>query len=215
MAFDYKKEYKEFYMPKNVPSIIKIPKMNYIIVKEKGNPNEENGDYKKSIGLLYGIAFTIKMSYKGARQIEGFFNYVVPPLEGLWWQEGSNTIDYQKKETFHFISMIRLPDFVTKEDFDWAIKEATEKKKQDYSKVEFFTYEEGTCVQCMHIGSYDEEPKTLELMHQLMIEQGYELDITEKRFHHEIYLSDPRKCAPNKLRTVIRHPIRKIKEETK
>ncbi len=213
MAFDYKKEYKEFYMPKNVPSIIEIPKMNYIIVK--GNPNEENGDYKKSIGLLYGIAFTIKMSYKGARQIEGFFNYVVPPLEGLWWQEGNNTIDYQKKETFHFISMIRLPDFVTKEDFDWAIKEATEKKKQDYSKVEFFTYEEGTCIQCMHIGSYDEEPKTLELMHQLMIEQGYELDITEKRFHHEIYLSDPRKCAPNKLRTVIRHPIRKIKEETK
>lgn len=215
MAFDYKKEYKEFYMPKNAPSIIEIPKMNYIIVKGKGNPNEENGDYKKSIGLLYGIAFTIKMSYKGVHQIKGFFNYVVPPLEGLWWQEGSNTIDYQKKETFHFLSMIRLPDFVTKEDFDWAIKEATKKKKQDYSKVEFFTYEEGTCVQCMHIGSYDEEPKTLELMHQLMIEQGYELDITEKRFHHEIYLSDPRKCAPNKLRTVIRHPIRKIKEETK
>lgn len=209
MAFDYKKEYKEFYMPKNVPSIIEIPTMNYIIVRGKGNPNEENGEYKKSIGLLYGIAFTIKMSYKGTHKIEGFFNYVVPPLEGLWWQEGREKIDYQRKEEFNFISMIRLPDFVTEEDFNWAIKEASVKKKQDYSKVEFFTYEEGICIQCMHIGPYDTEPETLELMHQLMIEKGYELDISTKRFHHEIYLSDPRKCAPNRLKTVIRHPIKK------
>ncbi len=212
MAFDYKKEYKEFYMPKNKPSIIEIPKMNYIAVRGKGNPNDENSEYKNSIGLLYAIAFTIKMSYKGAYKIEGFFEYVVPPLEGFWWQEGNKYgIDYKSKDKFNFISMIRLPDFVTKSDFDWAIEEATKKKKQDFSKVEFLTYEEGFCVQCMHIGSYDDEPTTIDLMHKYMKENGYELDITETRFHHEIYLSDPRRCEISKLKTVIRHPIKKIK----
>jgi len=209
MAFDYKKEYKEFYMPKNKPSIIEIPKMNYIAVRGKGNPNDENGEYKKSIELLYAIAFTIKMSYKGNYKIDGYFEYVVPPLEGFWWQEGINGIDYNKKDKFNFISVIRLPDFVTKKDFEWAIKEAIEKKKKNYSKVEFLTYDEGLCVQCMHIGSYDNEPETVELMHQYMIENGYELDITEKRFHHEIYLSDPRRCDESRLKTVIRHPIKK------
>ena len=209
MAFDYKKEYKEFYMPKNRPSIVKIPKMNYIAVRGKGNPNDENGEYKKSIELLYAIAFTIKMSYKGNYKIDGYFEYVVPPLEGFWWQEGINGIDYNKKDKFNFISVIRLPDFVTKKDFEWAIKEAIEKKKKNYSKVEFLTYDEGLCVQCMHIGSYDNEPETVELMHQYMIENGYELDITEKRFHHEIYLSDPRRCDESRLKTVIRHPIKK------
>ncbi|MCI8700399.1 MAG: transcriptional regulator [Clostridia bacterium] len=210
MAFDYKKEYKEFYMPKNQPSIIKVPKMNYIAVRGKGNPNEENSEYKDSIGLLYAIAFTIKMSYKGTHKIDGYFEYVVPPLEGLWWQEGNkNGIDYKRKDKLNFISIIRLPDFVTKEDFKWAVKEATNKKKQDFSKVEFLTYDEGTCVQCMHIGSYDDEPITINLMHEFIIENGYELDITDVRFHHEIYLSDPRRRELSRLKTVIRHPVRK------
>ena len=209
MAFDYKKEYKEFYMPKNKPSIVEIPKMNYIAVRGKGNPNDEEGEYKKTIGLLYSIAFTIKMSYKGTHKIDGYFEYVVPPLEGFWWQDGRVGIDYNQKEELNFISIIRLPDFVTKKDFDWAIEEATKKKKQDFSKVEFLTYDEGICVQCMHGGSYDNEPTTVELMHKYMEENGYVLDITDKRFHHEIYLSDPRKCDENKLKTVIRHPIKK------
>ena len=209
MAFDYKKEYKEFYMPKNKPSIVEIPKMNYIAVRGKGNPNDEEGEYKKTIGLVYGIAFTIKMSYKGTHKIDGYFEYVVPPLEGFWWQDGRVGIDYNQKEELNFISIIRLPDFVTKKDFDWAIEEATKKKKQDFSKVEFLTYDEGICVQCMHVGSYDNEPATVELMHKYMEENGYVLDITDKRFHHEIYLSDPRKCNENKLKTVIRHPIKK------
>ena len=209
MAFDYKKAYKEFYMPKNKPDIVRIPKMNYIAVKGEGNPNDENSEYKASIGLLYAIAFTIKMSYKGTHKIQGYFEYVVPPLEGFWWQEGNkNGIDYKSKNKFNFISVIRLPDFVTQEDFEWAIKEAEDKKKQDFSKVEFLTYEEGLCVQCMHIGSYDNEPKTVNLMHEYMIENGYELDITDTRFHHEIYLSDPRRCDVSRLKTVIRHPIR-------
>lgn len=210
MAFDFKKEYKEFYMPKNKPSITKIPKMNYIAVRGKGNPNDEDGEYHASIGLLYGIAFTIKMSYKGDHKIDGFFEYVVPPLEGFWWQDGlKGTIDYNDKSSMHFISIIRLPDFVTEEDFKWAVEEATKKKGQDYSKVEFFTYDEGLCVQCMHVGSYDDEPTTIEAMHQFMEDNGYILDIMDTRYHHEIYLSDPRKCSVDKLRTVIRHPIRK------
>ena len=208
MAFDYKKEYKEFYMPKSKPGIVTIPKMNYIAVRGKGNPNQEDGEYKQSIGLLYGIAFTIKMSYKGSHKIDGYFEYVVPPLEGLWWQEGVNGIDYAHKESFRFISMIRLPDFVTKEDFEWAVEEATKKKKTDFSKVEFLTYEEGICVQCMHIGSYDEEPATIEMMDAYAIENGYEIDINDSRRHHEIYLSDPRRCDVTKLKTVVRHPIK-------
>lgn len=212
MAFDYKKEYKEFYMPKSKPSIAQIPKMNYIAVRGKGNPNEENSEYKASIGLLYAIAFTIKMSYKGTHKIDGYFEYVVPPLEGFWWQNGNKYgIDYTSKDKFNFISIIRLPDFVTKEDFDWAIQEATKKKKQDFSKVEFLTYDEGLCVQCMHIGSYDNEPATIDLMHEYIKENGYELDITDTRYHHEIYLGDPRRCDVSKLKTVIRHPIKKIK----
>ncbi|MBR5647830.1 GyrI-like domain-containing protein [Candidatus Saccharibacteria bacterium] len=209
MAFDFKKEYKEFYMPKNKPAIIEVPKMNYVAVRGKGNPNEENGDYQNTLGLLYGVAYTLKMSYKGDHKIDGFFEYVVPPLEGFWWQDGKDGIDYDHKEALNFISIIRLPDFVTKADFDWAVEEATKKKKQDFSRVEFLTYDEGLCVQCMHIGSYDDEPATVELMHKYMQDNGYELDITDKRYHHEIYLSDPRKCDTSKLKTVIRHPIKK------
>lgn len=212
MAFDFKKEYKAFYMPKKTPGVVEIPKMNFVAVRGSGDPNEENGDYRNTIGLLYGIAYTLRMSYKGSRQIEGFFEYVVPPLEGLWWQEGQKgNFDYDRKDAMGFISMIRLPDFVTRDDFEWAVDEATKKKKQDFSRVEFFTYEEGLCVQCMHIGPYDDEPATVQRMAAYMAESGYEPDITDTRYHHEIYLSDPNKCSSDRLKTVIRHPVKKIK----
>ena len=207
MAFDFKKEYKEFYLPKNTPGIVTVPEMNYIAVRGQGDPNAEDSEYKRSIELLYGVAFTIKMSRKGSRQIEGYFDYVVPPLEGFWWQEGVLGIDYARKESFRFISAIRLPDFVTKDDFNWAVESAARKKKTDFSAVEFMTYDEGLCVQCMHIGPYDNEPGTVALMHRYIEEQDYSLDINEIRLHHEIYLSDARRTAPEKLKTVIRHPI--------
>ena len=208
MAFDFKKEYKEFYMPKNKPSILTVPPMNYIAVRGHGDPNQEGGEYKLAIGLLYGIAFTIKMSKKGNHQMKGYYDYVVPPLEGFWCQDGISGVDYAHKEDFNWISVIRLPDFVTKADFDWAVEEAAKKKKQDFSKVEFLNYGEGLCVQCMHIGSYDDEPATVQIMHEYMEAQGYDLDITDRRLHHEIYLSDARKVIPEKLKTVIRHPIK-------
>lgn len=210
MAFDYKKEYREFYLPPQKPSVVTVPKANYLAVRGKGNPNDENGEYKQSIGLLYAIAFTVKMSYKGSHKIDGYFEYVVPPLEGFWWQDGGGDIDYANKDGFNFISLMRLPEFVTKAEFDWAIKEATAKKKADFSKVEYLTYDEGLCVQCMHVGAYDDEPATVASMHEYMRNNGYELDITDSRYHHEIYLSDPRKCAAEKLRTVLRHPIKKV-----
>ena len=197
-------------MPKNQPSIVDVPVMNYIAVRGKGDPNLEDGEYKKAIGMLYAIAFTIKMSKKGDHKIDGYFDYVVPPLEGFWWQDGVTGVDYSHKETFNWISVIRLPDFVTRADFDWAIAEATEKKKADFSKVEFFTYEEGTCVQCLHVGSYDDEPVTVAKMHKYMEDLGYVLDINDERIHHEIYLSDARKVGPDKLKTVIRHPVKEV-----
>ena len=209
MAFDFKKEYREFYLPGKKPQIVTIPKMNYIAVRGSGDPNDEGGEYKKAIELLYSIAFTIKMSKRSDHRIEGYFDYVVPPLEGFWWQDGVTGIDYGHKEDFKWISVIRLPDFVSKVDFDWAVSQAANKKKMDFSQVEFITIEEGMCVQCMHTGSYDDEPATVELMHRYMDEQGYELDISDTRRHHEIYLSDARKVAPEKLKTVIRHPIRR------
>lgn len=209
MPFDFKKEYKEFYMPKGKPEIVTVPAMNYIAVRGRGNPNEEDGEYKKSIELLYGIAYTIKMSKKGDHKIEGYFDYVVPPLEGFWWQENLDGIDYSHKENFQWISVIRLPDFVTKDDFEWAIEEATRKKKMDFSKVEFLEIEEGLCVQCMHSGSYDDEPASIAAMDKFIADNGYENDISDTRRHHEIYLSDARKVAPEKLKTVIRHPIKK------
>lgn len=213
MAFDFKKEYKEFYMPKTKPSIVNIPKMNFIAVRGKGNPNDEKGEYRKSIELLYGIAYTIKMSYKGSYKIDGFFEYVVPPLEGLWWIDGLKGMDYSRKDELNFISLIRLPDFVSEKDFQWAVDEATKKKKTDFSQVEFFTYDEGLCVQCMHLGPYDEEPATVELMEAFAREKGYEIDISENRYHHEIYISDPRRSEISKLKTVIRHPVKEIKTD--
>ena len=209
MAFDYKKEYKEFYLPGKKPQIVEIPGMNFIAVRGTGDPNQEGGDYKRAIGLLYGIAFTIKMSKKGSHAIQGYFDYVVPPLEGFWKQEGIEGFDYGRKEEFQWISVIRLPDFVQREDFRWAVEEAERKKKQDFSKVEFLTIREGLCVQCMHIGPFDEEPETVAQMDQFIRAQGYVNDFSDSRLHHEIYLSDARRIPAEKWRTVIRHPIRK------
>ena len=211
MAFDFKKEYKEFYLPKNKPEIVTVPKANYLAVKGIGNPNEEDGAYPKAISMLYTIAYTLKMSYKTDYRIDGFFEYVVPPLEGFWWQEGVEGIDYTKKETFQWISVIRIPEFISKKDIAWAIATAKKKKKQDCSPVQFLTIEEGICVQMMHIGAFDEEPATVECMDRYLEEQGYENDFSETRLHHEIYLSDARRVVPEKWRTVIRHPIRRKK----
>ena len=228
MAFDFKKEYKEFYMPKNKPEIVKIPPMNYVAVRGKGNPNVECGDYQQAISILYAVAYALKMSYKTDYKIEGFFEYVVPPLEGFWWQgehhpvdaemradrtdrrENIKGIDYSNKDTFNWISVIRLPDFITEKDFAWAVQTATRKKKIDCSPAEFLTIDEGLCVQIMHQGSFDSEPATVALLEDYLKEQGYENNINEQRLHHEIYMSDARKVAPEKWKTVIRHPIEKV-----
>ena len=209
MPFDFKKEYKEFYMPKNKPEIVNVPKMNYIAVRGKGNPNDEVGEYQKAVGVLYAVAYTLKMSYKTDYKIEGFFEYVVPPLEGFWWQEGVEGIDYSSKSTFNWISVIRLPDFVTEKDFEWAAETAAKNKKIDCSSAEFLTVEEGLCVQIIHNGPFDDEPATVAIMDDYIKQNGYVNDINEKRLHHEIYMSDARKVAPEKWKTVIRHPIRK------
>ena len=228
MAFDFKKEYKEFYMPKNKPEIVNVPTANYIAVRGKGNPNTRDGEYQQAIGVLYAIAYTLKMSYKTNYEIEGFFEYVVPPLEGFWWQgeqhpvdaemrtdrtdrrENVKGIDYSNKDTFNWISVIRLPDFITEKDFAWAVQTATKKKKIDCSPAEFLTIDEGLCVQIMHQGSFDSEPATVALLEDYLKEQGYENNINEQRLHHEIYMSDARKVAPEKWKTVIRHPIKKV-----
>lgn len=231
MAFDYKKEYREFYMPKNRPEIVKVPPMNYIAVRGEGNPNEENGAYQQAISVLYAVAYTLKMSYKTEHKIEGFFEYVVPPLEGFWWQDAQQTadaaeqlieqidtvdshigiagVDYSKKDAFKWISVIRLPDFITQKDFDWAVETATKKKKLDCSAAQFMTIDEGLCVQMMHSGSFDDEPETVALMDEYIEQKGYVNDINASRLHHEIYMSDARKVAPEKWKTVIRHPIKK------
>ena len=207
MPFDYKKEYKEFYLPPQKPQIVTVPAMNFAAVQGKGDPNDPDGAYQAAMEVLYGIAFTIKMSYKGSHRMDGYFEYVVPPLEGLWRQQGVEGVDYAHKETFEWTSMIRLPEFVTREEFDWAVREAERKKKKDFSKAEFLTYDEGLCVQCLHLGSYDTEPETLQRLDSYAVEQGYLPDFSDTRFHHEIYLSDPRRTAPEKLKTVLRHPI--------
>lgn len=210
MAFDFKKEYKEFYLPKNKPQIVTVPRANYIAVRGQGDPNEEGGAYRQAIQILYAVAYTLKMSYKTDHKIKGFYEYVVPPLEGFWWQDNAEGIDYSDKSAFHWISVIRLPDFVTKEDFDWAVETATKKKGIECSSAEFLTVEEGLCVQIMHLGAFDDEPATVALMDDYLKENGYANDLTDQRLHHEIYMSDARKVAPEKWKTVIRHPIKKI-----
>lgn len=210
MAFDFKKEYKELYLPKTRPEIVTVPMTNYIVVRGQGDPNEAGGAYQNAIQVLYAIAYTLKMSYKTDHKIAGFFEYVVPPLEGFWWQEGHNGIDYGNKAGFCWISAIRLPDFVTKADFDWAMETAVKKKKLDCSSAEFWTTEEGLCVQIMHIGSFNDEPASVAAMDDFLAENGYMNDFSPTRLHHEIYLSDPRKTEPGKQKTVIRHPVRNI-----
>ena len=214
MAFDFKKEYKEFYMPKNKPEIVTVPKTHYIAVRGKGNPNEIDGAYQKAISILYAVAYTLKMSYKTEHKIEGFFEYVVPPLEGFWWQDNVDGIDYADKAAFNWISVIRLPEFITQKDFEWAVETASKKKKLDCSSAEFLTADEGLCVQIMHIGAFDDEPQTVALMDEYIAQNGYENDITESRLHHEIYLSDARKVAPEKWKTVIRHPIKRSRQQS-
>ena len=210
MAFDFKKEYKEYYMPKNGPQIVDIPRANYIAVRGTGDPNKEDGAYQQAISVLYAVAYTLKMSYKTDYKIEGFYEYVVPPLEGFWWQNGIDGVDYTDKSAFNWISVIRLPDFVTQSDFEWAVEAAVKKKKIDCSSAEYMTIDEGLCVQMMHIGSFDTEPETVKLMDEYIRQNGYTNDISENRRHHEIYLSDARKVTPEKWKTVIRHPIKKI-----
>lgn len=212
MPFDYKKEYKEFYLPPKTPRIVEVPAMDFLAVRGQGDPNQEGGAYKAAVGQLYAVAYTIKMSKLGKHQLEGYFDYVVPPLEGLWWMEGGGAIDFAHKERFHWISMIRLPQFVTREAFHWAVQEAERKKGLDCSGVEFFSYEDGLCVQCMHLGPYDGEGETIRAMERCAEEQGYILDQSEHRRHHEIYLSDVRRCRPERLKTVIRQPVRRRDE---
>lgn len=208
MAFDFKKEYKEFYMPKNKPEIVNVPVANYIAVRGKGNPNTPGGEYQQAISVLYAVAYTLKMSYKTDYKIKGFFEYVVPPLEGFWWQDNVRGVDYGNKDAFNWISVIRVPEFITKKDFEWAVENASKKKMLDCSNAEFLTIDEGLCVQIMHIGPFDREPESVAIMDAFLEENGYENDINEKRLHHEIYMSDARKVVPEKRKTVIRHPIR-------
>ena len=227
MVYDFKKDYKEFYMPKNKPEIVNVPRANYIAVRGGGDPNEKGGAYQQAISVLYAVAYTLKMSYKTDYKIEGFFQYVVPPLEGFWWQETQHQmdgvirtdragrqedmvgIDYGNKSTFHWISVIRVPDFVSKKDFEWAVKMATNKKKLDCSSAEFITIEEGLCAQIMHVGPFDEEPKSIAIMDRFLEKSGYINDMSAERLHHEIYLSDARKVPADKWMTIIRHPIKK------
>ena len=210
MAFDFKKEYKEFYMPKNKPEIVNILKAYYIAVRGKGDPNENGGAYQQAISVLYAIAYTLKMSYKTDYKIDGFFEYVVPPLEGFWWQDGVDGVDYTDKSTFNWISVIRLPDFVTETDFKWAVEVATIKKKLDCSVAKYMAIDEGLCVQSMHHGSFDDEPTSVALMDAYLAQNGYANDFSQSRLHHEIYLSDARKVEPEKWKTVIRHPVKRV-----
>ena len=213
MAVDLKKEYKALYGAKNKPEIVDVPTANYIAVRGKGNPNEEGGAYQKAVGVIYSIAYTLKMSYKSDYKIEGFYEYVVPPLEGFWWQDDVDGVDYSDKTTFNWISIMRLPEFVTKKDFEWAVEEASRKKKMDCSSAEFLTVEEGLCVQILHIGAFDDEPATVAIMDAYLEDNGYQNDMNDKRLHHEIYLSDARRIAPEKWKTVVRHPIKRKEEK--
>ena len=210
MAFDFKKEFKEYYQPKNKPEIVNIPSINYLAVRGSGDPNDETGDYKKALESLYAVAYTLRMSYKTDYKINGFYEYIVPPLEGFWWQDGTDGVNYADKTSFNWISVIRLPDFISGKDIEWAVRTATKKKKTDCSQVKFLTVNEGLCVQIMHIGPYDNEPVTVKLMDDYLAQNGYENDLNSERMHHEIYLSDPRKCLPEKMKTVIRHPVKRL-----
>ena len=209
MAFDFKKEYRDLYQPKTTPALVEVPLMRFLAVEGTGDPNEAGGAYQAALELLYGVAYTLKMSYKTDHVIDGFYQYVVPPLEGFWWQPGIAGVDYSNKAAFNWVSVIRIPEFVSEADFSWAVATATAKKKLDFSPVRLIEVDEGLCVQCMHVGPYDSEPATVDAMHEYAAAQGYVPDFSDTRRHHEIYLSDPRKADPAKMKTVVRHPIRK------
>lgn len=205
--FDFKKEFKDLYNPKK-PMTIEVLEMTFIMVNGSGDPNCE--EYKKTVELLYGLAYTIKMSYKGDKKIEGFFEYVVPPLEGLWWYE-EGEFDFHKRDNWLWTSMIRQPEFVTDEVFQWAVDSLKKKKPElDTSKARLEKFTEGLCVQTMHIGPYSDEPKTVEMMQNFMKENNLKDDTSNIRKHHEIYLSDPRKALSSKMKTVLRHPVAKL-----
>lgn len=216
VKLDYKLTSKELYAPKEKPSIIQVPAMNFIMVEGQGNPNDEDGEYKKAVEVLYALSYSIKMSRKFThKSARDFMDYVVPPLEGLWWLNDENDLDFTQKSKFCWISMIRVPDFITREEFLQA-QESVKVKKPDLNTdlVSFESFEEGLCVQCMHIGPFDQEPVTIEKMNAFVESHGYAHDIGAKlpdgkiRRHHEIYLSDPRKVNPAKMKTILRHPIK-------
>ena len=208
-VLDYKKEYKDLYSPKNEPMKIDIPEITFVTIEGKGNPNDKDGEYKKALEIIYGIQYSIKMSKKGDFIPNGYFDYVVPPLEGLWWSDNEMKFPIKDKSKFCWISMIRLPEYVTKDVFEWACIEVNKKKKIDTKKAKYLKIKEGLCVQMMHIGSYDDEPKTIKIMEEFIVKNNFVNDIGSKRRHHEIYLSDPRKSEPNKMKTILRIPIKK------
>lgn len=209
MVYDYKKEFKALYAPATTPTIIDVPPMQFLAVRGQGDPNEEDGAYSRAVQLLYSTSYTLKMSHRGPYKMDGFFEYVVPPLEGFWWQDQLHGVDYSRKADFQWISLIRLPDFISAKDVDWAVAAASAKTKSDYSAVQILRYDEGLCVQCMHIGPYDNEPETVAKMQLFAEEGGFLMDLSDERYHHEIYISDPRKVKADKMKTIIRHPIRR------
>jgi hypothetical protein len=215
---DYKKKDKDLYLPGTKPSVIKVPAMNFIMVDGKGNPNTDGGEYQQAVELLYALSYSIKMGYKNGSTPEGYSDYVVPPLEGLWWLDGGTSADsdFTQKEKYFWTSMIRQPEFVTQEVFERACREAAKKKPGlDTSKARLETFEEGQCVQVMHLGPYDEEPKTIAELDAFILANHYQNAIGDTRpdgivrRHHEIYLGDPRKTEPSKRKTVLRHPVKK------
>ncbi|MFC2345211.1 GyrI-like domain-containing protein [Campylobacter sp.] len=210
--FDFKKEFKELYAPKQMPQILTVPPANFVCISGEGDPNGSGGAYQRAIEVLYAVSYALKMSYKTDYKIDGFFEYVVPPLEGFWRQNGSadGAADYARKSDFSWISAIRLPDFIARENFDWAVRQATSKKKLDCGMTEFLRIDEGLCAQILHVGSFDDELQSVAKIDEFIAANGYAKDFSEQRTHHEIYLSDPRKTDPQKCKTIIRLPIRKI-----
>lgn len=202
---DYKKKFKDLYLPKTKPMKVEVPKIQFIMIDGKGNPNQEDSEYSKAVGILYALSYTIKMS---SRNINGYFDYVVPPLEGLWWMDDIAGVDYSRKDEFCWTSMIRQPEFVTEDVFKWACEEVKKKKGLDTSIARLETYDEGRCVQCMHIGEFDNEPETVRKIDDFIKENDLQNDIGAKKKHHEIYLSDPRKCNRAKMKTVLRIPVK-------
>ena len=208
MPYDFKKE--KLYRAGDRPEIVTVPPANYIAVRGRGDPNTIDGAYQRALAVLYALAYTLKTSPRKGKAIPGFFDYVVPPLEGFWWQEGVDGADYGRKADFHWISILRLPAFVTEADFAWAVEGAARRKKLDCSAAELLTVEEGLCVQMLHTGPFETEPETVKVMDAFLAEHGYVNDFTDRRLHHEIYLSDARKTTPDRWRTILRHPVRKI-----